>query len=834
MTFWFGLDRLFFFIARLFLTWCTRVTCFPRDISELELDATRPILYVLRDASVADMLLLDRETRRMGLPSPLDNLALPGHTLRRSYYSLYRRNNLVGRERVSPPPRRLLRAVEHLAEYVDEDVQIVPVALFWGRRPEKENSLWKIMFADNWSPPGFIKKFFIILTQGRQLFMNISAPISLRQLVDQPADVERTVRKTQRILRVHFRRQREAMIGPDLSHRRTLVNTLLDSAPVREVIRKAADEAGEPYEKHEAHARRYAMEIAADYSHTVIRFLEVVLEWVWNRLYSGLRAYNMDTLQRIARDHEVIYVPCHRSHADYLLLSYLVYKHGLVPPHIAAGINLNLPVIGTILRRGGAFFMRRSFKGNPVYAAVFNEYMHIILSRGYSIEYFVEGGRSRSGRMLKPRPGMLAMTVQSFLRDHSRPIALVPVYIGYEKLIEGSTYIGEMHGQKKEKESIFGFLKSLSVLRKHFGEVHVNFGDPIKLGSFLDEQTPGWRRIDLKQPLPDSIKQTVDALGTEVVTRINAAAVANPVNLLSLALLATPKHTMDEVQLGRQLALYAHLLGEAPYSRSAMLARSEPGEIIQYGMDNHFIHRIEHAMGDLISTDPVTALQMAYIRNNSLHLFVLPGLVCSLLGDGRDIPQRHLQRLVRLLYPFFRSEYFLHWREDGELDQAVEQILRVLADQGLILREGDMVRSAPLHTLESDLLAHLGQTVAQALERYYLTIRILVQHGNARLDAETLEELAHLTAQRLSLLYEFNSPEFFDRAVLRNFIHQLQVYKLVERDDHGMLCFDDRLQAMDDEARRILSPDLRQGIVRLTRLCEARQQAAQTQAGNTP
>ena len=820
MTFWFGLDRLFFFLARLFLTWCTRVTCLLRDIAELRLDATRPVLYVLRDASLADMLLLDREARRLGLPSPVDPLHLPGHTQRRSYYPLYRRQRLVGRERVSPTPRRLVQTMEYLASHPDEDVQLVPVTLFWGRRPEKENSLWKIMFADNWSPPGFIKKFFIILTQGRQLYLNISAPISLRQLLDEPPHVERTVRKTQRILRVHFRRQREAMIGPDLSHRRTLVNTLVDSPPLREAIQASATEAGEDYARHEARARRYAMEIAADYSHTVIRFLEIVLEWVWNRLYSGLRAYNMDRLQQVATDHEVIYVPCHRSHADYLLLSYLVYKHALVPPHIAAGINLNLPVIGTILRRGGAFFMRRSFKGNPLYAAVFNEYMHIILSRGYSIEYFVEGGRSRSGRMLHPRSGMLAMTVQSFIRDHSRPIALVPVYIGYEKLIEGSTYIGEMHGQQKKKESIFGFVKSLSVLRKHFGQVHVNFGDPIRLGDYLDEQLSGWRQLDLDQPLPEPVKQAVDSLGMEVVTRINAAAVANPVNLLSLALLATPKHTMDEVQLGRQLALYAHLLAEAPYSASATLANSEPAEIIAYGMDNAFIHRIQHAMGDLISTDPITALQMAYVRNNSLHLFVLPGLVCSLLVEGRDIPRRHLKRLVRLLYPFFRSEYFLHWRENEELDTAVDGILDVLIRQGLVQAEGDTLCGAALHTLESDLLSHLGQTVAQALERYYLTIRILVQHGNDRLTAETLEEMAHLTAQRLSLLYEFNSPEFFERAVLRNFIRQLQVYGLVQAGDDGLLRFDEQLQAMDEEARRILSPDLRQAIVRLTRLQE--------------
>jgi glycerol-3-phosphate O-acyltransferase len=142
--------------------------------------------------------------------------------------------------------------------------------------------------------------------------------------------------------------------------------------------------------------------------------------------------------------HEIVYVPCHRSHIDYLLLSYIIVRQGLTPPHIAAGANLNLPLVGSLLRRGGAFFLRRSFKGEPLYAAVFHEYLHLMLARGFPIEYFIEGGRSRSGRMLTPKAGILGMTVQSFIREHARPLVFVPVYIGYEKVMEGRTYLGEL------------------------------------------------------------------------------------------------------------------------------------------------------------------------------------------------------------------------------------------------------------------------------------------------------------------------------------------------------------------------------------------------------
>lgn len=814
MNFWFGLDYLLFALMRLFLTWCTRITLIPEEIEKLKLDAQQTTLYLLRDRSIADLLILEKEAKRLGLPSPAANLPI-GRPQRRSYSYMYRRKHMFSRQRVAQQSGHLDALIKYLRNHPEEDVQIIPVALYWGRGPQKESSLWKILFSNNWSTPGFIKKFFIILTQGRQLYLNLSEPISLRTLVDEDISEERVARKTKRILRVHFRRQQEAMIGPDLSHRRTLVNNLIDSTPIREAIQKSADEAGESYEKHAKRARRYATEIAADYSHTVIRFLEVILEWVWNRLYSGLKAYNTDHLDDIAKTHTLVYTPCHRSHADYLLLSYLVYRAGYAPPHIAAGVNLNLPIIGTVLRRGGAFFLRRSFKDNPLYGAVFNEYLHTILSRGYSIEYFVEGGRSRSGRMLPPRAGMLAMTVQSYLRDRKRPIAFVPVYVGYEKLIEGSTYIGELTGQQKKKESVFGFFRSLSVLRNHFGEVHVSFGAPILLDNYLAERLPDWETN--KTPGDAQLRTAIGNLGQDIVAHINAAAVANPVNLLALALLGTPKQAMDEEQLRRQLQLYMTLLEQAPYSPWVSLANSSPTDTIAYGLANNFITRKEHELGSIITTDAYTALQMAYIRNNSLHLFVLPGLVCSLLVDAHRISRKQLQELVQLLYPFFQAEYHLPWATDDALSAQVDLILETLCTQGLVEQHDNCYSGAAHNTLANDMLAHLAQTVAQALERFYLTIRILVQHGCQQLTAKSLEDLAHLTAERLSLLFEFNSPEFFDRTVLRSFIQQLITYELVTVDTNETLDFDERLLTLDNEAHRILSPSLRQAISQLTR-----------------
>ena len=186
---------------------------------------------------------------------------------------------------------------------------------------------------------------------------------------------------------------------------------------------------------------------------------------------------HVEKLQEIGDGAEIIYVPCHRSHMDYLLLSYVIYHKGFAVPHVAAGVNLDLPVIGRFLRKGGAFFLRRSFKGHALYAAVFTKYLGFMMARGHPLEYFVEGGRSRTGRLLSPRTGMLSMTVRSYLKEPKRPVVFMPVYFGYERIVEGRTYIGELSGRPKEKESVLGVIKSLpSVLRSKFGKVHVNLG----------------------------------------------------------------------------------------------------------------------------------------------------------------------------------------------------------------------------------------------------------------------------------------------------------------------------------------------------------------------
>ncbi|HDZ37472.1 MAG TPA: glycerol-3-phosphate 1-O-acyltransferase PlsB, partial [Marinobacter sp.] len=481
------------FFRKILFLW-VRTDVSGNSVDALGLSPEKPVCYVLQYSSLSSRLVLEQEVIRAKLPGATSSLPVkngPSH----SFFFLYRRTSTLFRTRQTPVPTSEFQAlVRYGLEHPEQDVQIVPVSLFWGRSPDKEKSLVKLLLSDTWTVAGRLQKFLIILVHGRNTYVQFNTPFSMTQIIDEHRhSEERANRKLARILRTHFRKVRQAVLGPDLSHRRTLVAALLRTPAVKDAINQTAAQEDIAPHKVRARAYKYADEIAASMSVVTIRFFEVVLAWLWNRIYKGIAVNNIRVVKESAQNSAVVYVPCHRSHIDYLLLSYVLYKNGLMPPHIAAGINLNMPIVGPLLRRGGAFFMRRSFRDNPLYATVFNEYMHVMLTRGYSLEYFVEGGRSRTGRMLQPRPGMLSMTVRSFLRDHRKPIVFVPVYIGYEKVMEGRSYLGELRGKKKQKESVFGLAKTARKLDSSFGRVAVNFGEAIHLSDVLDDVRDSWR-----------------------------------------------------------------------------------------------------------------------------------------------------------------------------------------------------------------------------------------------------------------------------------------------------------------------------------------------------
>ncbi|MCX7148115.1 MAG: glycerol-3-phosphate 1-O-acyltransferase PlsB [Rhodocyclales bacterium] len=763
----------------------TRTRVFPETPEMLGLRPDLPVCYVLHEHHLSNLLVLDHECRQLGLPPALRPMRDAAFTSPRSFFFLSRNE----RGRLVPNPRNyhspLLKSLVRTA-FADPqfDVQLVPVTILWGREPDKQDSILKALFAETWQSVSTLRHMLAMLIHGRHTVVRFNAPISLRELLSDGIDEAHAVRMLGRILRVHFRRQREMAIGPDLSHRRTQLRTLLNMPSVRKAV---------------------------------VRAFALFLTWVWDKVYNGVEVHNFERVTTVAPGHGIVYVPCHRSHVDYLLLSYLIFNRGLMVPHIAAGDNLNLPLVGSVLRHSGAFFLRRKIKGEPLYAAVFLEYLHLMIDRGFPIEYFIEGGRSRSGRMLAPKAGILAMTVQSFVRSHSRPLVFVPVYIGYEKLMEGNTYIAELHGRPKKSESLFGLIGAVRLLKSNFGKVHVNFGPPLALAELLDAHRPAWREESVEAQAP-WLRGAVDATAAALARSINSLAVINPVNLLAVTLLSTPKHAADVRLLQKQIEHVQYLLFETPYAGSVIPCNLPAAEVIDYVRRLDLVECHPHPLGDMIRAAEQQAALLAYFRNNVLHLLALPALLACLISHNQVLTRQRAREAIKGIYGLLRAELFLRW-EAEELDSVIDRTEEALCQRGLIVADSQtgILRAPPPNSEASPELQQLGEIIRPTLERQFLALALLQHHGSGQLTRAALEEATHLLAQRLAMLYEFNSAEFSEKLLFANVIRNLIDAGIVQEDEAGLLRFDERITLAAEQTELLLAADVRHSIQRIAR-----------------
>ena len=763
-----GWRKLYYKLLNLPLSILVKSKVIPTDpVSEHGIDPTRPVMYVLPYDSKADLLTLRNQCLRLDLPDPLAPLEIDGTLLPRHVF-------IHDGPRVFPYYVANPESVKLFHDYLDLhrnnpqlDVQMLPVAVMFGRAPGREiqgepTPHLRVLNG--------VQKFFAILWHGRDSFVRFSSTVSLRQMATEHGTDKSIAQKLARVARIHFARQRLAAVGPSLPARQDLFNKLLQSKAIEKAVEDEARSKKISHEKAQQNAVEMMEEIAADFSYEAIRVTDRIMGWLWSRLYQGISVNGGERVRQLAQDgHEIVYVPCHRSHMDYLLLSYVLYHQGLVPPHIAAGINLNFWPAGPIFRRLGAFFIRRTFKGNKLYSTVFREYLGELFSRGYSVEYFVEGGRSRTGRLLDPKTGTLSMTLQALLRGGSRPITFVPIYIGYEHVMEVGTYAKELRGAAKEKEGFVQMVRGLRKLR-NLGQGYVNFGEPLPLVNYLNKHIPEWREaIDPIDPQrPAWMTPAVNDIAARLMVRINEAGAANAMNLCVTALLASRQRSLTREQLTEQLECYTQLLRNVPYSPEATVPDLSAEALLDHAMGMNKFETEQDSIGDIIILPREQAVLMTYYRNNIQHMLVMPSLIAAIVQQHREISEAELLRQVSLVYPMLKSELFLRW-ESAELPALLSALCAEMARQGLVTQlDGQIKLSAARYRTLQLLAAGIRET----LQRFAITFAIL--SAKPTINRGTLEKESRTLAQRLSVLHGINAPEFFDKAVFTTLVLTLR------------------------------------------------------------
>ncbi|PSU49777.1 glycerol-3-phosphate 1-O-acyltransferase [Photobacterium frigidiphilum] len=771
----------------------------PSDpVTDLELDIERPIVYILPFRSNTDLMTLRSSTQELGLPDPLTPLEIGGQKFSR-YVFVANGPSIFGTDRELPKESLQLftSLLEQHKQDSELDIQLIPASILWGRKPGKESHRGPVL-----RPLNGPEKFTAILGHGRDCLVRLSTPVSLRYMADNHGTDDAIAQKLARVAKIHFSRQQIAASGPRLPDRQALFKRLLASKAIEKVVREEAESRDVPVEKVRKEAIDMMEEIAANFSYSLIKNAERFLGWLWNKLYQGLNIHNAQRVRKLAQDgHEIVYVPCHRSHMDYLLLSYVLYKEGLVPPHIAAGINLNFFPAGPIFRRGGGFFIRRSFKGNRLYSTVFREYLAELFAKGYSVEYFSEGGRSRTGRLLPAKTGMLSMTIQAMLRGLNRPVTLVPVYIGYEHVMEVATYAKELQGKRKEKENLGQILRTLRKLR-NFGQGYVNFGEPIPLNQYLNDNVPTWHDdIDPIEPQkPSWLNPVVNDLAVKMMTHINDAAATNALTLCALALLSSRQRALSREELEQQIDSYLQILRNASYSSQCTMPDEDAKTLVEHAleMDKFIVER--DGLGEVISLDRQQSILMTYYRNNIIHLFALPSLIAHIIVQHQSLSKDKLYEQVQLLYPFLKAELFLRFEKD-ELNAVIDSIISELVRQRLLLSDGDTIS---MNNARIGPLQLLARTITETLQRYTITLTLL--HADPQMMKSDLEQQSQMMAQRLSRLHGINAPEFFDKGVFAILVKTLRKEGYLNDECHAV---SRQVENLADQLTALVSPEVK-------------------------
>ena len=544
-------------------------------------------------------------------------------------------------------------------------------------------------------------------------------------------------------------------------------------------------------EKAAAHARVLYDEVATKFEVDAVSMLDWVLRNVWNRIYDGMEvdASDVAKLRDVSRKATMVLVPAHRSYVDFLVLSQILYWNAMMPPLIAAGINLAFWPMGTIFRYSGAFFIRRTFKGDPLYPHVVRTYLKHMLREGYTHEFFIEGARSRTGKTLPPKFGMLSMIVDAFLEGSQNDVAFIPCSIGYEKIIESGIYARELAGGEKVKESIGGLLSAGKVLRHKYGRVHVTFDEPIFLKAQLKE-----RGIDPDQPVePERARALARAVGHQIVWGINRCTVITPTAVAALALLGHMKrglaHSLLMEYAQRILEHVRVVAGDHVRISHVMQAdlegalREAMGRLAEEGLVD-----IVGASGEVFyRPDDDKRVNLDYYKNNILHFFAPDAIVATALHSlggmgGQVVPLPALRERAKVLSRLLKFEFQFQVgrRFDDLFTEAVDRSVA----RGYLRRSVDGIQLAP-GALAQTIALFVANLLSNFVEGYVTALRCLpleVEHPRRRTDLVR----ALLDRVRAAFLAgECTKSEAVNKAVMENVVEYAVDQGLIVSDGEG-------------------------------------------------
>jgi len=688
-------------------------------------------------------------------------------------------------------------------QLIDAQVQggkpvfLVPQLVVYGRRRERQHrSFSEILFgpSDN---PGPLRRVVLFLRYSKKAAVICCEPIDLSKFLDdnrdKPPGIQSNMLRGEIISRVNA--ERRSILGPVLKSREEIVGLVLRDMELVRAMKELAREEGRNYQDVVREASRYLHEIAADYRDSYIAFLDRVLTWVWNNIYDGIVVdrEGLARIREISKKMPFVVVPCHRSHIDYLLIHYIFYYNNIQLPFIAAGNNLMIWPLGHIFRRAGAFFLRRTFTGNKLYGMVFEKYIKVLIQEGHPIEFFIEGGRSRTGKMVMPKYGLLSMVIQAYREGACDDIAIIPVYIGYDRVIEEQSYIKELVGETKSKESTKDLVKTSHILRKRYGRVYLNIGEPIQVKEYLARVVPS-----IEDRSTGQRQSLYRKMGYEIALRINKVSVVTPFALVAAALLSHYRRGIAHGDLMNIIDEFMDYLERTGISFSSTFLRKEravnealsifesSGYLTKMGFDEE--EEEDEEFSEIIySVEDEHRLSLEYYKNTILHFFIPISFVSAsiLSSDADSITLSQVIDDYRFLRTLFWHEFIFDDEKDDMNE--IRETLNYLANRGMVVHHagaGDEDRIEATGRGRVSLVPFPG-LIQNYIESYWVVLRgtsYLKTHPRGERD---LLKRSHKLGIKMYNKGEISRAEALSQANYRGALRFLQDMGVIESVESG-------------------------------------------------
>lgn len=791
------------------------------EASLSELTTRGAVVHVMRGGGAVDLLCLDHACKRAGLPrigySNVDGGAavravLGGHVadgplsgagttplaaaiVAGESALLFLRTTKAAAENIAPPPPDPLLCLIATQRGLARPILLVPQTLVWSKQAtRKRRTLADIAFGSA-EDPGALRQMAQLALNPSDALLQAGPVFDLQaflhahpQLTDQMA-----ASKVAYVLLRRTERERTVVSGPRAKSPARMRDEILRSPRLRPHLESAARSSQTSLAEVTAKAAADLDELIAAPSAALLGLMNRGLDHVWNQLYDGLVVdeEGMARIREASRSGTLVLFPSHKSHIDYVVLSDVFYARGLSPPVVAAGDNLNFWPLGPTLRRAGAFFIHRELAGQKLYSALLATYIRRLLLEGFTLEVFLEGGRSRTGKLLTPKLGVLSMIVDAALALHGRPVYFVPISIAYERVIEEGSFVRELAGADKEGEDIAGLLQTPKALRSRYGRLFLQVGSILPFNELRDEVARSTRSTRGDSLTPKARRTLIHTIAARTAHEINRVTMVTPSALTATALLCHRKRGLtksDIVDIARNMlsaliergARVATSLADASSPRVAVAV----SEALQLFVDGKLVVQRSAGPETVYRVPSAQRVAVEYYKNSILHFFAPSALVATVLTSTPSQPVSHAATVAEACALREKLALELMIAGDGPepFEKAVATMIRcgelVATVDGLQVAGGTIGQRVP----------HYAWMIRGSLESLRVMLRAALVLTSRSVPLKAFIKDAIATGERMYLAGAIETREAVSRERLDNAAHAMHAMRIVRLQSDQSVC----------------------------------------------